>query len=172
MPNFDWDDNTAPLAYLITIRTYGTWLHGDDRWSVDRRGQNVFGTPRVKPVPKLSRLMERNLKQEPFILEATQRGHIEAAIKEVCKFKEYGLFALSVRTNRPHAVVAGSVKPEKIAVEFKSYSTRRLREEGLVDHERRTWSRGESTRYLWKDRHVEMAIDYVLHGQGEELPKF
>ncbi len=26
-----WDDNEWPLAYLITIRTYATWLHGDER---------------------------------------------------------------------------------------------------------------------------------------------
>ena len=101
MPNFNWDDNTAPLVYLITIRTYGTWLHGDERSSVDLRGQNVFGTPRVEPIPKLNRLMEKKLAHEPFIIEATHRGHIEAAIKEVCKFRSYELFALNVRTNQP-----------------------------------------------------------------------
>ena len=35
---------SVPLAYLITFRTYGTWLHGDARGSVDRE-HNVFGTP-------------------------------------------------------------------------------------------------------------------------------
>jgi hypothetical protein len=24
----------TPLAYFITLRTYGTWLHGDDRGTV------------------------------------------------------------------------------------------------------------------------------------------
>ena len=24
--NSEWDDNDFPLAYLITIRTFGTWL--------------------------------------------------------------------------------------------------------------------------------------------------
>ena len=172
MTNFDWDDNERPLAYLITIRTYGTWLHGDERSSVDLRGQNVFGTPRVKSVPKLNRLMEKNLAKEPFIIEAAHRGHIEAAIKQVCKFRTYGLFALNIRSNHSHAVASGSVRPEKIATEFKSYSTRRLREEGLIEDHRRIWSRGASTRYLWKDRQVELAIDYVLHCQGEGLPKF
>jgi hypothetical protein len=27
MDEADWDDNQFPLAYLITIRCYGTWLH-------------------------------------------------------------------------------------------------------------------------------------------------
>jgi hypothetical protein len=25
-----WEENTFPLAYLLTFRTYGTWLHGDE----------------------------------------------------------------------------------------------------------------------------------------------
>ena len=32
------------LAYFITFVSYGTWLHGDQRGSVDRN-HNVFATP-------------------------------------------------------------------------------------------------------------------------------
>ena len=31
-----WNDTDMPLAFLITFRTYGTWLHGDERGSVNR----------------------------------------------------------------------------------------------------------------------------------------
>lgn len=172
MPNFYWDDNETPLAYLITIRTYGTWLHGDDRSSVDRRGQNVYNTPRVKPVKKLARIMQRNLADEPFLLDARSRGLTEAAVKELCSRRSYGLLAINVRTNHAHAVIAGSGRPERMAAEIKSYSTRRLREGGVVGTEQRVWSRGESTRYLWKERHVEIAVNYVLYGQRDDLPKF
>ena len=172
MPNFDWDDNQAPLAYLITIRTYGTWLHGDERSSVDLRGQNVYDTPRVKPIKKLNRIMERNLADEPFLLNAKSRGLVESALKEVCSHRLYRLLAINVRTNHAHAVVDGHLRPERMATEFKSYSTRRLRENGVIEGDRRVWSRGESTRYLWKERHVELAVNYVLYGQGDELPKF
>ena len=37
----DFDDNEFPLAYFISFRTYGTWLHGDERFSVDRK-QNKY----------------------------------------------------------------------------------------------------------------------------------
>jgi hypothetical protein len=30
-----WNDRDIPLAYLTTFRCYGTWLHGDDRGSVE-----------------------------------------------------------------------------------------------------------------------------------------
>ena len=29
-----------------------------------------------------------------------------------------------------------------------------------------------SKRYLWNERSVKQAIDYVLYGQGDELPNF
>jgi hypothetical protein len=32
-----YEENTFPLAYLITLRTFGTWLHGDERGSVSRK---------------------------------------------------------------------------------------------------------------------------------------
>jgi len=41
-------EKSIPLAYLITFTTYGTWLHGDPRGSVDRE-HNVWGTPFLDP---------------------------------------------------------------------------------------------------------------------------
>ena len=47
-PNSATNNQRIPLAYLITFRSYGTWLHGDERGSVDRF-HNVYGTPRLPP---------------------------------------------------------------------------------------------------------------------------
>jgi hypothetical protein len=47
-PHFESDHYRIPLAYLITFRSYGTWLHGDPRGSVDRF-HNVYGKPRLPP---------------------------------------------------------------------------------------------------------------------------
>jgi hypothetical protein len=44
-----FNDHT-PLAYFIMFRSYGTWLHGDSRGSVDRL-HNTYGTPRLPPNP-------------------------------------------------------------------------------------------------------------------------
>src|SRR5437762_2022331 len=46
MDYIDFNNDHAPLGYLITFRSYGTWLHGDARGSVDRF-HNAFGTPRL-----------------------------------------------------------------------------------------------------------------------------
>jgi hypothetical protein len=58
MTDHNWDDNALPLAYLITFRTYGTWLHGDERYSMDRHGKNIYGTPKVLPSKNLNRMMD------------------------------------------------------------------------------------------------------------------
>jgi len=31
-----WNDTDIPLGYLISLRCYGTWPHGDRRGSIDR----------------------------------------------------------------------------------------------------------------------------------------
>jgi len=161
-----WDDNEFPLAYLITIRTYGTWLHGDDRGSIDVHGKNKFGSPKIPGREKLKNRMRENLTDEPFIFDEKQRSAVEESIRETCKIRDYKLTAVNVRTNHLHVVVSAQTNPEIIINSFKSYATRKLREEYLILKDTRVWSRGGSRRYLWKKRHVDLAIDYVLFGQG------
>jgi REP element-mobilizing transposase RayT len=168
-----YENAEFPLAYLITIRTFGTWLHGDERGSVDRRGKNIYGTPDIEPNQKLLKMMKDELKQPSFIFDDAQRAVVEAAISDLCRERKYFLQAINVRTNHAHAVVSAQMKPERIADAFKAFATKKLREERLVSVEAKIWSRGRSRKYLWKPRHVELAIDYVLYGQGDlpfEIP--
>ena len=76
--------NDTPLAYFITFRTYGTWLHGDKRGSVDRF-HNKYGTPRLPP-NKLRENYERTLlKRPPVRLNMKQRKVVEESIREECR---------------------------------------------------------------------------------------
>jgi REP element-mobilizing transposase RayT len=104
--------------------------------------------------------------------DAACRKHVEEAIREVCEFRGIGLAAVNVRTNHAHSVVRSSKPPEPLMNSFKSYATRRLREHGLVGLTRHVWARHGSTRYLWTEEHVQAAIEYVVNGQGGELPQF
>jgi REP element-mobilizing transposase RayT len=162
-----YEENEFPLAYLITIRTYGTWLHGDDRHSVDRHGKNIHGTPDIPPNQKLKDRMKGELKQAPTVLNGLQRKAIDLAIRALCEQRKYYLRAINVRTNHAHAVVSAQTKPERIADAFKAFATKKLREQNLCGKDVPIWSRGRSRRYLWKPRHVALAIDYVLFGQGD-----
>jgi len=169
MNNFDWDENERPRAYLITFRTYGTWLHGDERGAIDRHGQNAYGSPRVAVNRKLEAIMNGNQSAGAIILSGQQREVVAAAINETCDLRNYSLYALNVRTNHGHIVSASLDRPEKMLNAFKANATRALRNAGLVGDEK-VWARCGSTRYLWKPSHVNGAIDYVLYGQGDDLP--
>jgi hypothetical protein len=55
---------------------------------------------------------------------------------------------------------------------FKANSTRIMRQDGCWNSESSPWVDKGSQRNLWNERSVERAIDYVLYGQGEDLPDF
>jgi REP element-mobilizing transposase RayT len=163
-----YEENEYPLAYLITIRTYGTWLHGDAWHSVDRHWINCFGTPDMPPYQKLKVAMAEELKHPPVIFNDPQREVADQAIRDLCKRKSYTLHALNVRTNHAHAVVTAARKPERLADALKAAATRKLRKAQMFEPEVQIWSRGRSRRYLWKPRQLEAAIVYVIYGQGDE----
>jgi REP element-mobilizing transposase RayT len=165
------DTNIFPLAYLITFRTYGTWLHGDERGSVDRQ-HNVYGTPRLPANLSRKRFEEAQAKTPPIILDPIQRVMVEKAVREVCTHREYSLLAVNARSNHVHAVISAACKPEPILEALKAYCTRKLRRAGLILSTTKPWVRHGSTRYLWKERQVELAMNYVLFGQGDDPPDF
>ena len=157
-----------PLGYLITCRTYGTWLHGDARGSVDR-DHNLYGTPLRDAHRGLQQAERRRLKIAPVTLNARQREVVAETIRAVCRKRGWSLSALNVRTTHFHAVVAAPEAPERVMHAFKAYATRRLREDGLHAQDVPLWSRHGSTRYLWKGPQLENACRYVAEGQGEDL---
>jgi REP element-mobilizing transposase RayT len=163
-----YETSEFPLAYFITIRTFGTWLHGDERYSVERHGKNVYGTDKISPHRKLNEVMQGNMKKPSFVLNTDQRSIVEIAIRELCEERNYFLHAVNVRSNHVHTVVSAQAKPERLADAFKASATKKLREANLVSRNVNIWSRGRSRRYLWKPRNVEQAIDYVLYSQGDD----
>ena len=165
----EFQDRSAPLAFLITFRCYGTWLPGDERGSVDRRHYNHFGLAKIRPDNEKLERKSAQLKSEPFVIGASEREIVEIAITEVCGVRGYGLFALNVRTNHVHLVVGNAGAPERMMDSFKAYATRALRSAKLIELDRKPWSRHGSTRYLWAEYQIATAVDYVLNGQGDEL---
>jgi REP element-mobilizing transposase RayT len=139
---------------------------------VNRRSFNAYGAPKIRQNGGLEKSDKESVVGQPFRLDAGRRREVEAAIKQVCDGRGYGLAAINVRSNHAHVVTRTGAKPELVMNGFKSYATRRLRELGLANKNEKVWSRHGSTRYLWTEEQVEMAVQYVLFGQGDELPKF
>jgi REP element-mobilizing transposase RayT len=167
-----WNDTDIPLAYLITFRCHGTWLHGDERGSVDRF-HNRYKSPYIQPNKNWRLHNATNLKTEPVTLDNPQRQSVQVAIQETCAIRKWHLYALNVRTNHVHTVVSiGRLKPERALSAFKANATRQMREDGGWDFDHSPWVEKGSKRCLWNERSVARAIDYVLNGQGDELPDF
>ena len=166
-----FNESRVPLAYLITFRCYGTWLHGDERGSIDRR-HNAYGSGLIPPDERWRRHNARSLKYEAVELDAARRDAIEAALRETCAFRKWLLRAVNARTNHVHAVVSAGCRPETVLRDFKAYATRLMRERGCWLHDYSPWSEGGSRRYLWTERSVELAVEYVVECQGGPLPDF
>jgi len=169
--NPDFNEEHIPLAYLITFRCYGTWLHGDERGSTDRY-HNQYGAPFIPHNVRWRSYNQNLLKHPPVELDAPRRAAVEAALRETCEKRHWLLRAVNVRTNHVHSVVTAPCKPEPALVAFKANATRQMREAGCWRYSHSPWADKGSRRYLWTPRQVERAIDYVINGQGDELPDF
>ncbi len=113
------------------------------------------------------------LSSEVVTLTAEQRGLVEQAIRETCEVRKWILLAINVRTNHVHLVVSiGISKPGRALNDFKEYATRRMRQNDCWHSERSPWADKGSKRHLWNERSIELAVDYVVNGQGGDLPDF
>ena len=180
----------VPLAYLISFRCYGTWLHGDERGSIDRR-HNRYGAAPIEENPVWRSYNLRALKHAPVSLNPEQRKSVEDAIRETCLFRNWSLHAVNVRTNHAHSLItayaapsgmsvpfavangfAEGFRPERILNALKANATRQLRQDGRWPHPHTPWADGGSRRYVWTEFQFERAKEYVISGQGGPIPEF
>jgi hypothetical protein len=98
-----------PIAYLITFTTYGTWLHGDKRGSVDKE-HNQYGSSFIATSSVLRKKEQSSLRHPAFILGQRQREAVLEAILQVCKFRGWFTHAVYVRSNHIHILVSGAVR--------------------------------------------------------------
>src|SRR5580765_3315975 len=134
-----WNDTDEPIAYFITFRTHGSWLHGDERGSVNRH-HNKFGTSKIRHEPAWIEKNKGRLIGEPITLTPRQRACVRKAIRETCRIRQWGLIAINVRTNHVHVVVSAPAKgPGTVLNALKANSTRLMRKRGLWPDERSPW---------------------------------
>jgi REP element-mobilizing transposase RayT len=161
---------SAPLAYFITFHTYGTWLPGDPRGSVDAY-HRLRGAPRVGHAAGRQAASAKALGRPPVELRPEERTVVLRTIQEVCQHRGWVLQAAHVRVNHVHAVikaVRADPTPERVMNDLEAWATRRVIEAGLRPPGTRLWVRHGSTRHRWRPEAVEAACDYVVAGQGEE----
>ena len=167
-----WNDTDILLAVFFTIRCYGTWLRGDEHGAVDRNN-NAYGAPRIPSNSNWRKHNEAELLYPPVILNAAQRKSVEKAIRETCEKRRRELLAISIRTNHAHSVASiGAKNPKAALIALKANATRQLRQDGLWLNDHTPWADKGNKRNLWNEKSVWEACNYVLNGQGDDLPDF
>jgi REP element-mobilizing transposase RayT len=164
----DFSEDHTPLGYLITFRAYGTWLHGDEKGSVDRY-HHRYGGLTLPPSPRRKQIAKSLLKQPPVKLNQRHRIAIDQSIRETCEARKWDLWALNTRTNHLHCVITANCKPERVLNAVKANATRSMRESGFWRNEFSPWARRGSKKYLWTEKELVKAIAYVEDDQGEPL---
>ena len=157
-----------PLAYFITFRTYATWLHGDSRSSVDSNN-NVYLKPKIKPLPDLEKKMRAICNEDKYLMNAEQRATVLKSIVSTCQFADWRLYAAHVRTNHVHIIVKAPKDPKKIAVSFKAYATRYLKQQFPELHREKFWSSGAATEHLFDSNNLFRTMQYVIEDQGRKM---
>jgi REP element-mobilizing transposase RayT len=168
-PHREFNNDHTPLAFLISFRCYGTWLHGDARGSVDRF-HNRYSSPRIAPNRCWFEHNQRALKRPPVNLSQTRRAAVKEAIEETCRIRRWKYWICNIRTNHVHTVVSANCDPEIVLNAFKANATRKMREAGCWQSAETPWVRKGSKRRLWTEQDVISAIVYVEYEQGEPLP--
>ena len=123
----EFNDSGVPMGYLITFRTYGTWLHGDRRGSVDRF-HNIYGTPMLPPSPSRERYERQLMKLPPVKLDSRRRVAVARSLHETCSKRKWKLWAANVRTNHVHSVVTAQCRSLTVLRVLKAHATRTMRE--------------------------------------------
>ena len=151
-----------PIAFFLTITSYGTWLPGDARgWVEYRRGWQL---------PDAMRELEAKaqMTEDACILSATERVVVERQVRETCQHRGWIVHAVNCRSNHLHAVIsAAGTSPKKIRADIKAWCTRRLKE--FSDPARHNWwaERG-SIRWIFTDESLESVILYVTEAQDRK----
>lgn len=158
--------NEELLAYFITWTCYGTFLPGDTRgWTKWHKGEQL-------PQPRLEAWCRKQMSESAVLLDRSQRGLVEQAIRDHCELRHWNLHAVNCRSNHCHVVVtAPDYDGEQVRDQFKSWATRSLKKQELEScpdqkkHREHWWTRKGSVRKLFDEESVEAAVIYTLESQ-------
>ena len=159
------------MLYLLTFSCYGTHLPGDARGSSDhvRQGTHEF----IPPSLGLETYHRRHLRQKPHVLSTPKtRALVREEIVEVCRFRDWQLYALHVRSNHVHGIVEAEAPASRVFGDWKAYATRSLRASGEDSIGRVYWTHGGSARHIRTNDDLTRLIEYVLNGQGAPMETY
>ena len=157
-----------PPAYFITFTTYGNWMHGDARESIDPK-HNQFLTPRIKQNKNLQNNMREKMRGQIIILNELQRETVLKSIIHASNHYHWRLYAAHVRTNHIHILINAMEKPDRVTTKIKSFATRFLKTHHPEIPIQKLWARGKSARYVWDLAFLSIVHNYIIEEQGKKM---
>ena len=158
---------SEPLGYLLTWPTYGTWLHGDARSSVDRE-HNQYDTPRLPPHEGRSSWEQNHMRAKALRLDDVGRQIVDVAIKDHCRYRGWNcLHWPSVQTMSTWwwAMRASGLRPWLASSRPGPLVVSAA---GCVGADTPVWVRHGSMGYLSNEGDVRDAVTYLEEGQDIE----
>ena len=155
--------HTSPLALFITWTVYGTHLPGDLRgWRHRTAGE-------VRPQPLLERWHRDRLQHDVITLNSEMRNVAVSAIHEICEFRKWSCWGLSVRTNHVHVVLtAVDYAPTLVRDQLKAKTTIELRLRFPVWVGRPVWTAKGDIEFLDKEDEIDKCVSYVNEAQDRK----
>jgi REP element-mobilizing transposase RayT len=133
------------IGYMLTWRTYGTWLEGQ------KKG---YKNERLKQVNK------GNLKKQPVKFTAKQKEIVRSAIIQQAQKLSQKVFALTVFSNHIHLLVEKKQESiETAAALYKTAARAALNKNGLGG---KIWAKGYDKRYIFTEQELLNRMVYVL----------
>jgi REP element-mobilizing transposase RayT len=155
-------DHDDPIAFFITIATYGTWLPGDQRgWVEYQRGWQL-----PDPIRELE--ASAKMQEDACMLAPDQRLIVELQLEETCQHRGWKLHAKNCRSNHLHALIGSyEVPPKKVRADIKAWCTRRLKEKSNPLREN-WWADRGSIRWVFDDEGVDTVSIYINEAQDSK----
>jgi REP element-mobilizing transposase RayT len=155
--------DTWPLAYHITVGTYGTRLHGDDRGTVDRR-MNRPGDPIIGHVEQWERMERAALRFPPRVFTPDQMRLVESLVPAVCDRGGWTVRARACAPDHLHVLVSGAADGSLIRKRMKRWLTQALAEHVPLEPEQTFWAECGSVKWVWTDEYLGR-VDRYVHDQ-------
>jgi REP element-mobilizing transposase RayT len=162
--------------WLLTWRTYGTWLPGDERGSITRVRDhtsvrirhNALGTPTDGPMSGLERSSRASMKADAIYLTQDQAEAVLSQLLETAGYRQWHVLAAAVLSNHVHVVlgVLGDPDPDKLLGDLKAYGSRRLNRGWGHRASGTWWADKGSKRKLSDEPSVHAAVIYVATQAG------
>ncbi len=118
------------LAYFITFTTYGTWLHGGEKGSVDD-AHNTYGSPLLEMERTREQQAHAAMVQPAYVMNAAEREVACKAIVDLATERGWQILAAHVRSNHVHVVVQAERDPARTMSDLKARASRELTAAGF-----------------------------------------